>query len=147
MLWIDITGMDPAASILDVEPGNATPSTAASWAWHRLRAEPNALARIYTMRSEWPTVQAAVATLPSRMRSRIRWWIADPTGYPHLCTRLRRHPVLLGAQLRHHDRDPALLAAGPQAASPIGAVHRLYWRSHDLVQAESWHRQSADSCR
>ena len=36
------------------------------------------------MRSEWPAVQAAVATLPTRMRSRVRWWIADPTGYPHL---------------------------------------------------------------
>jgi len=84
VMWIDITGMDHAASILDVEPGDATPSLAASWAWHRLRANPRALARIYTMRSEWPAVQAAVATLPSRMRSRIRWWIADPTGYPHI---------------------------------------------------------------
>jgi hypothetical protein len=84
VLWIDVFGMDHAASILDVEPGDATPSLAASWAWHRLRAQPKALARIYTMRSEWPAVQAAVATLPARMRSRIRWWIADPTGYPHI---------------------------------------------------------------
>lgn len=84
VMWIDITGTDPAAAILDVEPGDATPSLAASWAWHRLTANPRSLARIYTMRSEWPAVQAAVATLPPRMRSRIRWWIADPTGIPHI---------------------------------------------------------------
>ena len=84
VMWIDTTGTDYAASILDVEPGDATPSGAASWALHRLSARPNALARIYTMRSEWPAVQAAVATLPARMRSHIRWWIADPTGSPHI---------------------------------------------------------------
>ncbi len=84
VLWIDITGRDPAASILDVEPGDATPALAASWAWHRLTARPRALARIYTMRSEWPATRAAVAKLPPRIRHRVRWWIADPTGYPHL---------------------------------------------------------------
>jgi hypothetical protein len=36
------------------------------------------------MLSEWPSVQAACATLPASMRSRIRWWIADPTGVPHI---------------------------------------------------------------
>jgi len=84
VLWIDTTGSDHAASVLDVEPGDATPSLAASWAYHRLNADPHALARIYTMRSEWSAVQAAVATLPAKMRSHIRWWIADPTGVPHL---------------------------------------------------------------
>lgn len=84
VLWIDTTGTDHAASILDVEPGDATPSLAANWAWHRLKADPHALARIYTMRSEWPAVKAAVGKLPAHMRSHIRWWIADPTGYPHI---------------------------------------------------------------
>lgn len=84
VLWIDTTGTDYAASVLDVEPGDATPSGAASWAYHRLSADPGSVARIYTMLSEWPAVQAAVATLPSSMRSRIRWWIADPTGGPHI---------------------------------------------------------------
>jgi hypothetical protein len=84
VLWIDIDGTDPAAPVLDVEPGCATPSIAATWVQARLAAEPGALAILYTMRSEWPAVQAAVATLPSRMRSQIRWWIADPTGYPHV---------------------------------------------------------------
>ncbi|MGH3273185.1 MAG: hypothetical protein ACRDNZ_02525 [Streptosporangiaceae bacterium] len=84
VLWIDTNGSDPAASILDVEPGDATPAMAASWAQRRLSTDPGGLARIYTMISEWPATQAAVASLPASMRSRIRWWIADPTGTPHL---------------------------------------------------------------
>ena len=84
VLWIDVTGTDYAASVLDVEPGNASPSTAASWAYNRLSADPTGVAIIYTMISEWQTVQAAVATLPSWMQSHIRWWIADPTGVAHV---------------------------------------------------------------
>jgi hypothetical protein len=84
VLWIDTQGTDPAAQALDVEPGDATPSIAASWAWHKLSAAPGAVARIYTMISEWPAVKAAVATLPQQMQSHIRYWIADPTGVPHV---------------------------------------------------------------
>ncbi|MHB1433389.1 MAG: hypothetical protein ACYCVZ_14875, partial [Streptosporangiaceae bacterium] len=84
VLWIDTTGYDYAASILDVEPGDATPTLAAQWAWHRLHRYPHSLARIYTMTSEWPAVKAAVAGFPAPMRARIRWWIADPTGRPHI---------------------------------------------------------------
>jgi hypothetical protein len=83
-LRIDTIGRDYSASVLDVEPGDATPSVAAAWAWHRLKDNPSALAHIYTMRSEWPAVQAAVSHLPSWMRGHVRWWIADPTGTPHL---------------------------------------------------------------
>jgi hypothetical protein len=36
------------------------------------------------MRSEWGAVKAAVDALPARMRSEVRWWIADPTGTPHI---------------------------------------------------------------
>lgn len=84
VLWIDVTGTDYAASVLDVEPGNATPAQSAIWAYHRLKAYPNALARIYTYMNAWPAVKAAVATLPAWMRSHVRYWIADPTGYPHI---------------------------------------------------------------
>lgn len=84
VMWIDITGKDYAASVLDVEPGDATPSQAASWVWHRLHASPHAVARLYTNRTEWPAVRAAVNRLPSRMRARVHWWIADPTGVPHI---------------------------------------------------------------
>lgn len=84
MLYIDTNGSNPNASVLDVEPGDATPTQAASWARARLSANPHALARIYTMRSEWAATKAAVDTLPASMRSRVRWWIADPTGVPHI---------------------------------------------------------------
>jgi hypothetical protein len=84
VMWIDVYGTDYEASALDVEPTDATPTDAANWAFHRLSAHPNAVARLYTSISEWPTVQAAVATLPAWMRAHIRWWIADPTGSPHI---------------------------------------------------------------
>jgi len=84
VLWIDVTGYHYTSSVLDVEPGDATPSLAASWAWHRLHAQPKDLAHIYTMRSEWPAVKAAIAHLPAKMRSHVRYWIADPTGVPHV---------------------------------------------------------------
>lgn len=83
-LWVDVTGHNYAASVLDVEPGDATPSQAASWAWHRLRAHHHAPVRIYTFRRAWPAVKASIATLPSWMRARVHWWIADPTGVPHM---------------------------------------------------------------
>jgi hypothetical protein len=57
---------------------------AAGWVRAKLSADPHALARLYTMQSEWPAVQAAVATLPAHMRAQVRYWIADPTGYPHM---------------------------------------------------------------
>ena len=84
VLWIDTDGSDPRAQALDVEPGDATPSGAAAWARAKLTADPDSPAIIYTMRSEWGATQAAIATLPARMRSEIRWWIADPTGRPHI---------------------------------------------------------------
>ena len=84
VLWIDTNGSDPRAQALDVEPGDATPPVAAAWARAKLSADPSALARIYTMRSEWPAVQAAIAALPAHMRAHVRYWIADPTGVPHI---------------------------------------------------------------
>ena len=84
VFWIDTQGSDPAAAALDVEPGDATPSIAATWAMHKLSQSPGAVARIYTMLSEWPAVKAAIASLPQRMQSHVRYWIADPTGVPHI---------------------------------------------------------------
>jgi hypothetical protein len=84
VMWIDVYGTDYNASALDVEPSDATPQMAATWAYHRLSAYPNQIAHIYTNISEWPAVQAACATLPAWMRGHIHWWIADPTGVPHL---------------------------------------------------------------
>ncbi len=83
--WIDTNGTDPAgATVLDVEPGDATPAGAATWAAQRLNTHPHATAVIYTMRSEWAAAQTSVAALPAWQQHHIRWWIADPTGVPHL---------------------------------------------------------------
>jgi hypothetical protein len=84
VLWIDTNGSDPSANVLDVEPGDATPSQAATWTQQKLSADPNATAIIYTMQSEWPATQSAIGTLPSWMQSHVRWWIANPTGYPNM---------------------------------------------------------------
>jgi hypothetical protein len=84
VLWLDVRGTDPAASVLDIEPGCASPAVAPSWTSDRLSTYPGSLAVLYTSLAEWPLVQAEVAGLPAWMRARIRWWIANPTGYPHL---------------------------------------------------------------
>jgi len=84
VVWIDTTGTDPHAAALDIEPGDVTPSQAASWVAARLAYDPTGTAILYTMISEWPQVQASVSTLPQWMQSHVRWWIADPTGYPHM---------------------------------------------------------------
>jgi len=84
VLWIDTQGYNPAANVLDVEPGDATPARSATWAYQRLSADRHRLAIIYTMRAEWPAVMAAMATLPGWMHTKVRYWIADPTGQPHV---------------------------------------------------------------
>jgi hypothetical protein len=85
VLWIDTNGSDTHASALDVEPGDVTPFGAGSWAAQKLQANPQGQAIIYTMQSEWPAVQAAVkSAVPSAEQSHVRWWIADPTGVPHM---------------------------------------------------------------
>jgi hypothetical protein len=84
VLWIDTDGSDPAASALDVEPGDATPAGAAQWVQQKLAAQPNSIAIVYTMQSEWQQVKDNIAALPGWMQSRVRYWIADPTGVPHV---------------------------------------------------------------
>ncbi len=84
VLWIDTNGSDPNADVLDVEPGDATPAQAATWVAQKLDASPNSVAIVYTMKSEWPAVQAAINALPWWMPSHTRYWIADPTGFPHV---------------------------------------------------------------
>jgi hypothetical protein len=85
VLWIDTLATDPAGSgALDVEPGCATPSQVPGWVSSRLKAHPGQVAIVYMSLSEWPQVQAEAASLPRWMRSRIRWWVADPTGVPHI---------------------------------------------------------------
>jgi hypothetical protein len=84
VLWIDVRGTDPAADVLDIEPGCASPASAAAWVTARLTEYPNSLAVMYTSIAEWALVKGEVAGLPGWMQARLRWWIANPTGYPHL---------------------------------------------------------------
>ncbi len=83
-IWIDTNGSNPSANALDVEPGDATPAQAGQWVAQKLTDTPNQVAIVYTMRSDWPAVQAAIGQLPPWMQSHVRWWIADPTGVPHM---------------------------------------------------------------
>ena len=123
VLWIDTNGADPHAAALDVEPGDATPAMAATWAWHKLHAAAGSVAIIYTMRSEWAAAQAAVHHLPAHMQSHVRWWIADPTGVNHIVPGAISHPVVLGPQLRHHHRQARLLSRTPEVPRPYRAGH------------------------
>jgi hypothetical protein len=84
VLWIDTNGSDPAANVLDVEPGDATPVGAAQWVKQRLTHQPKSVAIVYTMMSDWQQVKDNVAALPGWMQSKVRYWIADPTGTPHV---------------------------------------------------------------
>lgn len=84
VLWIDAKGGNPGCNVLDVEPGDASPSTAAVWAAAREARYPGSAAIIYTMRSEWSAVKSAINALPESVKSHVRYWIADPTGSPHI---------------------------------------------------------------
>jgi hypothetical protein len=84
VLWIDTNGSDPEANAIDVEPGDATPLGGVQWAQQRLSKHPNSTAIIYTMRSEWQDVKYWASHLPASQQANIRYWIADPTGTPHV---------------------------------------------------------------
>lgn len=84
VLWIDTNGSNPSADVLDVEPGDATPHGAAVWVQQRLSQHPKEVAIVYTMRSQWQAVKDNVAHLPAWQQNKVRYWIADPTGVPHV---------------------------------------------------------------
>jgi hypothetical protein len=84
VLWIDTNGSNFGATVLDVEPGDATPAAAAAWAQQRLVRHPHSVAIIYTMRSSWQSVKDHVAHLPRSQQDNVRYWIADPTGVDHI---------------------------------------------------------------
>jgi hypothetical protein len=83
-LWIDTNGSNPKANVLDVEPGDATPQQAATWVQQKLTGTPAQTAIVYTYRAEWQATQQAISSLPHQMQSHVKWWIADPTGVPHI---------------------------------------------------------------
>ncbi len=84
VLRCDTSGTDPAANVLDVEPGDVTLAIAAQWVKHRLSSQRHSVATVYTMRSEWQQVKDNASALPGWMRSKVRYWIAGPTGVDHV---------------------------------------------------------------
>jgi hypothetical protein len=79
-VWIDVNGSNPNANALDIEPGDASPSQAAAW----VHANKNPVVILYSSVSTWDAVKQSVSTLSPQDQSRVRYWIADPTGVPHL---------------------------------------------------------------
>jgi hypothetical protein len=84
VLWIDVNGSNPSANALDVEPGDATPATAAAWVQAKLTKDPHSKPIVYTMLSWWSAVQASMNGLPGWMHGHVKYWIADPTGNDHV---------------------------------------------------------------
>jgi hypothetical protein len=39
---------------------------------------------VYTFKNDWGQVEADIAQLPSWMAPHVKYWIADPNGYPHI---------------------------------------------------------------
>lgn len=81
---IDVNGSDPGASIKDVENFDISPSNSAGVVEARYKEHPDAKTRLYCNKSTWPAVKSSVATLPANVRGTVRYWIADPTGVPHI---------------------------------------------------------------
>lgn len=85
VLWIDVLGNAPEhASILDIETSDATPGMVPGWCRARLAAVPNSELRLYCNLSTWPAVIGQVRKLKPAARSRVRYWIASPTGFEHM---------------------------------------------------------------
>jgi hypothetical protein len=83
-VWIDVNGSNISANALDVEPGDATPAQAAAWVSAKLTKDPSSDAIVYTFKSDWGQVISDVNALPGWMHSHVKYWIADPTGSPHI---------------------------------------------------------------
>lgn len=105
VLWIDTNGSNPGCDVLDVEPGDATPSGAAQWVQKRFDQYPGHRAVVYTMRSEWSQVKSAIDQLPDPVKSKVRYWIADPTGVEHMVPGASATQWYWGA---HFDKTKAL---------------------------------------
>ncbi len=64
------------ANICDCEPGDLSPANAAAWAKGEVGAGRQPM--IYCDRTRWAQTAPLVIGLP------LTWWIADPTGIPHI---------------------------------------------------------------
>lgn len=85
VLWFDVNGGDPyTAQVLDIENYDATPLTAERWVRAKLERLHDSVAVLYMNLDEWGNVKTAVATLPAWEQKRVRYWVANPTGVPHM---------------------------------------------------------------
>lgn len=84
VFWIDVLGNNPEASIKDIETGDISPSSVPGIVAARFRVHPDANTRLYCNLSTWPAVKTEVRNLPQNQRDTIRYWIANPTGTPHI---------------------------------------------------------------
>jgi hypothetical protein len=112
VLWIDTNGSNPGATVLDVEPGDATPAGAAAWVQQRLIRHPNSVAIVYTMLSQWQQVKSHVAHLPQSMQDKVRYWIADPTGVNHMVPGANATQWYWGSHIDISTANPSLTQLG-----------------------------------
>lgn len=84
VLWIDSQASDPSANVLDIENGDASPSNVPSWVTQHVAADKHAPAILYSSVGMWPAVKAAVSSLPKYDQNHVKYWIAQPTGSPHI---------------------------------------------------------------
>lgn len=92
--WIDVNGTDPFAQCLDVETGDADASQIPEWVTrhvdHYGLGNPRVKARLYgnlignPPHNGWQSMRNQVATLPPEYRAHVVYWIANPTGVPHI---------------------------------------------------------------
>lgn len=78
--WVDVTGADPAADVLDVETGDATPAAAASWAVAKLKAAHPYLPVIYCNRGNVTAVFNAMSAAGLQVARDFRTIIATLDG-------------------------------------------------------------------
>ena len=79
-LWIDVTGSNAKADVLDVERYDASPQQAGPWAAAAHRDHPGRPVIVYLSLANWTAARASVA----RYHVSVKWWLADPTGVPHM---------------------------------------------------------------
>lgn len=78
-LWIDVTGNDPHANVLDVEQGDAGPEQAGPWAAEAHKDHPHSPVIVYSANRTLKEAEYSVA----KYHLHVKWWVASPTQVPH----------------------------------------------------------------
>jgi len=78
-LWIDVTGDDPHANVLDVEKYDASPDQAGPWAAEAERDHPDSPTIVYSANDTLHQAEISVA----EYHITVKWWVASPTQEPH----------------------------------------------------------------